>query len=81
MADVAGQAGAVGVVGFELLHVKEAAFGQSGIHRRARVTFTEDEPVALRPIRFLRANIQHACIQCGHDLRQRKHRCRYGSRG
>ena len=51
--DVAGQAAAVGIVGFQLGWVEKSALGQGGVHRRAGVALAHDQTVTAVPVGIL----------------------------
>ena len=78
---MAGEAGAVGVVGGELLHIEEAALRQGCVHRRARVSLGEDQAVAGGHLGFSGIDVQHAGIQRRHDLREGEDRADVAAAG
>ena len=61
-------------MGGKLLHREKAALRQCRIHRRARMTFGENQPIAIFPLRILRVNAQDAGVEHRHNLRDRKNR-------
>jgi len=71
--DVAGEIGAVLVVGPQLLDREKPRLGQCRVDACARVALAQDEAVAAGPTRLVRSDPQDAAVEYGDDVGQGEH--------
>ena len=62
------KAAAVGAVAGALLRIDESALGEHRVKRRARVPLAEHEVVPAGPVRLVRPDPQHTCVEDGQHV-------------